>query len=71
MLSDSADNFTFCRILVKVDICMSRTCVCHVLRKSHLGQIDLNCHCFSEMKTRSFNLHRRLINEIMALLDTS
>jgi len=27
---------------VKVDICRSRTCICRVIRKPQLGQIDLN-----------------------------
>ena len=60
VLSGSVDRFMFWRIRVKVDICKSETGTYkyRVVRKPQLGLIDLNRHCFSEMKTRSSDLYR-------------
>jgi hypothetical protein len=38
------DPFLFCRIQMRVDICMSLICIGHVVRKPQLGQIDTNRH---------------------------
>jgi hypothetical protein len=52
VLSGGANPFTFWRIWVKVDICRSRTCKCHVVRDPQLGIIDSNRRCSSVMENR-------------------
>ena len=67
MLSGSANPFMFWRIRVRVDIRRFGTCVCRVVRKPQLGLIDSN-----RCAPRLWRLdHRRIIYEIMILLDTS
>jgi hypothetical protein len=43
---------------VKVDICRLESYICHVVRDPQLGLIDSNRRCFSDMKTRSTEMHR-------------
>ena len=46
------DPYMFWRIQVKVDICRSRTHICHVVMKPQLRLIDLNRRYSSVMETR-------------------
>ena len=46
----------------KVGICMMWFYIYRVDRDPHLGLIDSNRRCFSNMKTQSTDLHHSLIN---------